>query len=207
AALNPADIAMPIRRILRRQKNTEVLLGEVTAVDAADKRVHFDDGSLSYDYLIIATGATHSYFGNEQWEPCAPGLKTIEDALIIRRRVLLAFEMAEREQDPTLQQHWLNFVIVGAGPTGVELAGALAEISRQTLDRDFRRIDPARARIVLLEGAPRVLPPYPEKLSEAAERQLIKLGVEVHTGAKVTAIDSEGAVVGSERIPARTVIW
>ena len=207
AALNPSDIAMPIRHILRRQKNTEVLLGEVTEVDPAGKRVHLDVGSVSYDYLIIATGATHSYFGNEQWSRFAPGLKTIEDALIIRRRVLLAYEMAERERDPELQQRWLNFIIVGAGPTGVELAGALAEISRQTLERDFRRIDPTRARIILLEGAPRVLPPYPEDLSEAAKRQLIKLGVEVHTGAQVTAIDDEGAVVGSQRIPARTVIW
>jgi len=207
AALNPSDIAMPIRHILRRQKNTEVLLGEVTEVDPAGKRVHLDVGSVSYDYLIIATGATHSYFGNEQWSRFAPGLKTIEDALIIRRRVLLAYEMAERERDPELQQRWLNFIIVGAGPTGVELAGALAEISRQTLERDFRRIDPTRARIILLEGAPRVLPPYPEDLSEAAKRQLIKLGVEVHTGAQVTAIDGEGAVVGSQRIPARTVIW
>ena len=207
AALNPSDIAMPIRHILRRQKNTEVLLGEVTAVDPTEKRVRFDAESLSYDYLIIATGATHSYFGNEQWSRFAPGLKTIEDALIIRRRVLLAYEMAEREGDPDQQQRWLNFIIVGGGPTGVELAGALAEISRQTLDRDFRRIDPSRARIILIEGAPRVLPPYPEDLSEAARRQLVKLGVEVHTGAMVTAIDSEGAVVGSERIPARTVIW
>ncbi len=207
AALNPSDIAMPIRRILRRQKNTHVLLGEVTAVDPAGKRVQFDAGSLSYDYLIIATGATHSYFGNEQWSRFAPGLKTIEDALIIRRRVLLAYEMAERELDPQLQRGWLNFLIVGAGPTGVELAGALAEISRKTLERDFRRINPASARIILLEGAPRVLPQYPEDLSEAAKRQLIGLGVEVHTGAQVTAIDAEGAVVGSERIPARTVIW
>jgi len=207
AALNPSDIAMPIRHILRRQKNTEVLLGEVTAVDPAGKRVHLDGGSVSYDYLIIATGATHSYFGNEQWSRFAPGLKTIEDALIIRRRVLLAYEMAEREQDPEQQQRYLNFIIVGAGPTGVELAGALAEISRQTLERDFRRIDPTRARIILLEGAPRVLPPYPEDLSEAAKRQLIKLGVEVHTGAQVTSIDGEGAVIGSQRIPARTVIW
>ncbi|HME91586.1 MAG TPA: NAD(P)/FAD-dependent oxidoreductase [Myxococcaceae bacterium] len=207
AALNPSDIAMPIRHILRRQKNTEVLLGEVTEVDPAGKRVHLDVGSVSYDYLIIATGATHSYFGNEQWSRFAPGLKTIEDALIIRRRVLLAYEMAERERDPELQQRWLNFIIVGAGPTGVELAGALAEISRQTLERDFRRIDPTRARIILLEGAPRVLPPYPEDLSEAAKRQLIKLGVEVHTGAQVTSIDGEGAVIGSQRIPARTVIW
>lgn len=207
AALNPSDIATPIRRILRRQKNTEVLLGEATSVDTARRVVQLEDGEVPYDYLVIATGATHSYFGKDQWARFAPGLKTIEDALLIRRRVLLAYEMAEREQDPEIQRRWLNFLIVGAGPTGVELAGALAEISRQTLDMDFRRIDPTSARIILLEGAPRVLPTYPEDLSEAARRQLVKLGVEVHTHAQVTAIDAEGATVGSEKIPARTVIW
>ncbi len=207
AALNPSDIAMPIRRILRRQKNTEVLLGEATAIDATRRVVRLEDGEIPYDYLVVATGATHSYFGKDQWARFAPGLKTIEDALLIRRRVLLAYEMAEREQDPKVQRRWLNFLIVGAGPTGVELAGALAEISRQTLEMDFRRIDPTSARIVLLEGAPRVLPTYPEDLSEAAERQLTKLGVEVRTHAQVTAIDADGAVVGSERIPASTVIW
>jgi len=207
AALNPSDIAMPIRRILRRQSNTEVLLGEATGIDTARRVVQLEDGEVPYDYLIVATGATHSYFGKDQWARFAPGLKTIEDALLIRRRVLLAYEMAEREQDPQIQRCWLNFLIVGAGPTGVELAGALAEISRQTLEMDFRRIDPTSARIVLLEGAPRVLPTYPEDLSEAAKRQLIKLGVEVRTHALVTAIDADGAVIGSERIPARTVIW
>ncbi len=207
AALNPSDIAMPIRHILRHQRNAEVLLGEATAIDAPGRKVLLENGSLSYDYLIIASGATHSYFGNDQWSRFAPGLKTIEDALLIRARVLLAYERAERERDPELQQRWLTFVIVGAGPTGVELAGALAEISRQTLERDFRRIDPASARIILLEGMPRVLPTYPEDLSAAAKRQLAKLEVEVRTGAKVTAIDGEGAVVGAERIGARTVIW
>jgi NADH dehydrogenase len=207
AALNPSDIAMPIRRILRRQKNTEVLLGEATAIDTERRTVRLEHGEVPYDYLIVATGATHSYFGHDQWARFAPGLKTIEDALLIRRRVLLAYEMAEREQDPEIQRRWLNFLIVGAGPTGVELAGALAEISRQTLEMDFRRIDPASARIVLLELAPRVLPTYPEDLSEAAKRQLLKLGVEVRTHAQVTAIDAEGAVIGSERIPASTVIW
>jgi NADH:ubiquinone reductase (H+-translocating) len=207
AALNPADIAMPIRHILRRQKNAEVFLVEAIGVNTARKVVQLVDGEVPYDYLIVATGATHSYFGHDEWEQVAPGLKTIEDALLIRRRVLLAFENAERELDAKLQRPWLNFVIVGGGPTGVELAGALAEISRETLAMDFRRIDPASARIILVEGLPRVLPTYPADLSEAAKRQLVKLGVEVHTNAKVTAIDPRGVVLGTERIEARTVIW
>jgi NADH:ubiquinone reductase (H+-translocating) len=207
AALNPSDIAAPIRHILRRQRNTEVILQQVVAVDAGRHCVILDDGELRYDYLIVATGATHSYFGHEEWLNFAPGLKSIEDALQIRRRVLLAYEKAECESDPVRQQAWLTFAIVGAGPTGVELAGALAEISRMTLTKDFRRINPANARIVLLEGADRVLPPYPPELSEAAKRQLIHLGVEVQTGRMVTSIDSEGVTMGTERLAARTVLW
>lgn len=207
AALNPSDIAGPIRHVLRRQVNAEVLLAEAVAVDPTAKRVLLRDGEVAYDYLILATGATHSYFGRTEWERVAPGLKTIEDALVIRRRVLLAYEKAEREQTPEAQRDWLTFVIVGAGPTGVELAGALAEISRRTLARDFRHIDPRQARVVLLEGASRVLPPYPQELSEAARRQLEALGVEVRLGAQVTGIDEEGVLIGAERIQSRTVLW
>lgn len=207
AALNPSDIAAPIRRILRRQLNAEVLLCEVVAIDPDGKRVLLRDGELAYDYLILATGATHSYFGKSEWERVAPGLKTIEDALTIRRHVLLAYETAERERNPEAQRDWLTFVIVGAGPTGVELAGSLAEISRQTLARDFRHIDARRARVVLMEGASRVLPTYPPDLSEAARRQLQALGVEVCVGAQVTDIDECGVSVGGERIQARTVLW
>jgi NADH dehydrogenase len=207
AALNPSDIADPIRHVLRSQDNAEVLLAEAVAVDPTAKRVLLRDGEVAYDYLILATGATHSYFGRTEWERVAPGLKTIEDALAIRRRVLLAYEKAEREQTPEAQRHWLTFVIVGAGPTGVELAGALAEISRRTLARDFRHIDPRGARVVLLEGTSRVLPPYPKELSEAARRQLEALGVEVRLGAQVTGIDEEGVWVGAERIQSRTVLW
>ena len=168
AALNPSDIAMPIRTILRRQRNTRVLLGEVVGVDVARKHVRLRDGELPYDYLVLAAGATHSYFGHPEWERFAPGLKTIEDALEIRRRVLLAFESAERESDPEAQRAWLTFVIVGAGPTGVELAGALSEIARQTMIRDFRRINPSSARVILIEGRDRVLPPYTPSLSRKA---------------------------------------
>src|SRR5690242_9757626 len=165
AALNPSDIAAPIRAILRRQKNATVLLGEIKSVDVNAKSVKLaDGGTLDYDFLVLATGATHSYFGHPEWEQFAPGLKTIDDALEIRRRVLTAFEAAERETDPETQQAWLTFVIIGAGPTGVELAGALSEIARQTMTRDFRRIQPESARVILLEGRERVLPPYPPVL-------------------------------------------
>ena len=207
AALNPSDIASPIRRILRGQENVEVILAEATAVDVAARAVVLADGSVPYDYLIVATGATHSYFGHDDWARFAPGLKTIEDALDIRRRVLFAFEAAEREPDPDRRRAWLTFVIVGAGPTGVEMAGALREIARHALARDFRHIDPTQARVILLEGAPRVLPVYVESLSEQARRQLADLGVEVRTGQMVTAIDAEGVGIGPERIAARTVIW
>src|ERR1043166_6927705 len=186
AALNPSNIAMPIRAVLRRQKNVTVLLGEAASVDLAAKKVVLVDGELAYDYLILATGATHSYFGHDDWAPFAPGLKSIEDALEIRRLVLLAYEAAEREPDDARRREWLTFVIVGGGPTGVDLAGALAEISRHTLARDFRHIDPTQARVALLEGVDRVLPSFPPELSEKAREQLAKLGVEVRTGARVT---------------------
>jgi NADH dehydrogenase len=207
AALNPADIATPIRSVLRRQKNATVLLAEVRSVDVAAKKVLLDRGELSYDYLIVAAGATHSYFGHDEWAALAPGLKTIEDALEIRRRILLAYERAERESDPEARRAWLTFAVVGAGPTGVELAGALAEIAKHALKRDFRRIDPEQARVVLIEGLDRVLPQMVPVLSEKAHRQLVKLGVEVRTNARVTAIDPEGVKLGEERIPARSVLW
>ncbi|WP_406695013.1 NAD(P)/FAD-dependent oxidoreductase [Singulisphaera sp. Ch08] len=207
AALNPSDIASPIRRTLRRQKNAEVLLGEVTGINLETKQVVLSDESIPFDYLIVATGATHSYFGHDEWAPFAPGLKTIDDALEIRRRVLFAFEAAERELDPTRRHAWLTFVIVGAGPTGVELAGALSEIAHHALARDFRHIDPTQARVILLEGSPRVLPSYVEPLSEKAREQLVAMEVEVRTGQMVTAIDADGVSVGSERIESRTVLW
>ncbi len=207
AGLNPSDIAMPIRRILRHQKNVEVLLAEVTSVDLNRKVVTSDDGEFPYDYLIVATGARHSYFGRDDWAKFAPGLKSIGDALEIRRRVLSAFEFAEREPDPVKRHAWLTFVIVGAGPTGVELSGALCEIARHALARDFRRIDPTQARVILLEGSPRVLPPYAPELSEKARQQLASLGVDVRTGQMVSSIDAEGVHIGEDFIAARTVLW
>jgi NADH dehydrogenase len=207
AGLNPSDIAMPIRRILRNQRNAEVLLAEARAIDLEARTITLDKGSLDYDYLIVATGARHSYFGHEEWAADAPGLKSIGDALEIRRRVLSAFEEAECEPDPGKRQTWLTFVIVGAGPTGVELAGALCEIARHALARDFRRIDPTQARVILLEGADRVLPPYPPDLSEKARRQLKNLGVDVQTGKMVTSIDADGVNIGDERIATHTVLW
>jgi NADH dehydrogenase len=208
AALNPSDIASPIRRILRNQANAEVVLAEVAAVDTASKRVVLADGeAVPFDFLIVATGVTHSYFGHDDWSEYAPGLKSIDDALEIRRRVLYAFEVAEREPDPARRNACLTFVLVGAGPTGVELAGAVSEIARHALARDFRHIDPKLARVVLVEASPRVLPAYVEPLSEKARRQLVNLGVEVRTGETVTSIDAEGVVLGSERINARTVLW
>jgi NADH dehydrogenase len=207
AGLNPSDIATPIRRILRNQKNAEVLLAEATAVDLSDKRVFLDEGSVPYDYLIVATGARHSYFGRDGWAQFAPGLKSIGDALEIRRRVLSAFELAEREGDAVQREAWLTFVIVGAGPTGVELSGALCEIAQHALARDFRHINPAQARVILLEGTDRVLPSYTPALSEKARRQLARLGVDVRTGQKVTGVDAEGVSIGSERIATHTVLW
>jgi NADH dehydrogenase len=207
AALNPGDIASPIRHVLLRQLNCEVLLAEVVAVDAERKRLVLDDGALEFDFCILATGAAHSYFGHPEWAPLAPSLKTVEDALEIRRRILLSFERAEREPDPGRRGAWMRFVVVGGGPTGVELAGALAEISRHTLARDFRRIRPEDARVILVEASPRVLPLYPPELSRKAERQLERLGVEVRTGAAVSAITEDGVAIGGERLSARTVLW
>jgi len=207
AALSPADIAHPIRRILRSQANTEVILGEATSVDTAARKVMLRDGEVAYDFLIVATGATHSYFGHDAWERDAPGLKTIEDALEIRRRVLVAYEAAEREADPSIQREWMTFAIVGAGPTGVELAGALAEISRRVLAADFRNIMAERARIVLIEGGSRVLPALSRESSDSARRQLERLGVEVMTDTMVTGVDGSGVTCTGGRIAARTAIW
>lgn len=207
AALNPSDIAVPIRKILRHQTNVEVLLAEAKAVDLVQRTLTFDEGQISYDYLVVATGARHSYFGRDEWTVSAPGLKTIGDALEIRRRVLSAFELAEREPDPERREGWLTFVVVGAGPTGVELSGALCEVAQHALARDFRHINPAQARVILLEGSDRVLPPYTPALSEKARQQLVKLGVDVRTAQKVTGIGPEGVDVGDTRIAARTVLW
>src|SRR6186997_2686519 len=179
AALSPGDIASPIRWILRSQSNVEVLLADAISVDVARRRVVLTDGEVEYDYLIIATGATHAYFGHDDWRPVAPGLKSLEDALQIRRRVLLAFERAERETDPARRARQLTFVVIGGGPTGVEMAGALAEISHQSLARDFRHFDPGSARIIMVEGGPGVLAAFPESLRQAALKDLQNLGVEV----------------------------
>jgi len=209
--LSPGDIASPLRYVLRSSQNTEVLLGEVIDLDIAGRRVILRDGEAAYDTLIVATGSSHHYFGNDQWEPLAPALKTIEDATEIRRRILLAFEKAEREPDAEARSAWLTFVVVGAGPTGVELAGALGEIANDTLRHDFRHIIPPESRILLLEGGDRVLPAYPPDLSARAEESLIRLGVRPITGAAVTAIDEAGVTVRrgdqEERIAARTVLW
>jgi NADH:ubiquinone reductase (H+-translocating) len=247
ASLSPGDVASPIRWILRGQRNVEVLLGEAREIDPNGRRVivgpspaeagGYQGAAIPYDYLVLATGAAHAYFGHPEWEERAPGLKTLDDALEMRRRVLLAFESAERETDPERQRRLLTFVIVGAGPTGVELAGALAEIARQSLRHDFRRIRPESARIVLVEGSPHVLAPFPEPLRKAARNALVRLGVEVRTDAVVVGIDAEGVTCrvqgaaplvpdavpgtvlgthsgtvpgtysGTERIEAATVLW
>ena len=208
AGLNPSDIAAPIRSILRTQRNVNVILGEAESIDVAGKRVQLADGaSVPYDFLVVATGATHSYFNHPEWEQFAPGLKTIDDALEIRRRVLLAFEAAERTTDPDEQNALLTFVVIGAGPTGVELAGALSEIARQTMVKDFRHIRPEGARVILLEGRERVLPPYPPDLSEKARQQLVELGVEVITEAVVTDVNEREVKFGDRTIATRTVLW
>jgi NADH dehydrogenase len=208
AGLSSPDIAAPLRHILRKQRNVEVRLAEVSDIDAASKRVSFSDGTtLEFDYLLLASGATHAYFGHDEWAAHAPGLKTLDDALRLRRHLLLAFERAEVETDPALRAAWLNFAIVGGGPTGVELAGTLAEIARHTLKNEFRNINPSDARVRLIEAGPRVLSSFPEDLSEKAKRQLQKLGVEVSTGVPVTDIDASGYRLGEEFIPARTVVW
>jgi NADH dehydrogenase len=207
AALNPGDIAYPIRSALRRQANARTILARADRIDLGRRVVVLADGELHYDFLIVATGATHSYFGNDHWEPWAPGLKTIEDALEVRRRVLSAYEAAEREPDPVRVRELLTFVVVGGGPTGVELAGALIEIGRHTVARDYRSFDPRSLRVILIEGADRLLPPYTPRLSAKAKASLERLGVEVRTSARVTAIDQTGVQVGGERIAARTVLW
>ncbi len=206
AGLNPADIAAPIRSVLRTQRNATVHLGEVRAV-TGNEVVLADGSTIAFDRLIVAAGARHSYFGHDEWEAHAPGLKSIEDALEIRRRVLLAFERAERTDDAGERDRLLTFVIVGAGPTGVELAGAIAEIATKTMVRDFRSIDPSRARIILVEGTDRVLGTYPAELSESARRQLTDLGVDVRLGTMVEQIDDAGVTTNDGRIDARTVIW
>jgi NADH dehydrogenase len=220
AGLSAPDIAAPLRHILRGQRNVEVRLGEVTGIDTGARRVTLADGdSVDYDYLLLASGATHAYFGHDDWAPNAPGLKTLEDALGIRRRLLLAFEHAEATDDVDVRAAWLNFAVVGGGPTGVELAGTLAEIARHTLKNEFRHIDPAEARVRLIEAGPRVLSSFPESLSDKARRQLERLGVEVVTGRAVKAIDADGytldggaddgadGVSGAEYFAARTVVW
>jgi len=207
AALSPGDIASPIRWILRRQANVDVLLADVRSVDTANHRLLLADGELTYDYLILASGATHAYFGHQEWQRTAPGLKTLEDALEIRRRVLLAFERAERETDPEKRQRLLTFVVIGGGPTGVEMAGALAEISRQSLAQNFRHFDPSSARVFLLEAGPSVLAAFPDTLREAARQDLTRLGVNVRTGAPVTNVAPGHIEVGAESIYAGTILW
>jgi NADH:quinone reductase (non-electrogenic) len=207
AALSPGDIASPIRWILRRQKNVEVLLADVRRVDPARRLVILADGEIPYDFLILATGATHAYFGHDEWQVIAPGLKTLEDALEIRRRVLLAYEHAEREEDAAKRAALLTFVVIGGGPTGVELAGALAEISRQSLARDFRHFDPSSAHIILIEAGPSILSTFPEMLREAAFKDLTRLGVDVITGKAVTGVANGRVDTGNDSIEAATVIW
>ncbi len=208
AALSPGDIASPIRWILRRQQNVRVLLAEVRAIDTAGKAVVLDDGArLTYDYLIVAPGVTHSYFGRDEWAAVAPGLKTLDDALLLRRRMLLAFEEAERETDATRKRHLLTFVLIGGGPTGVELAGALAEIARHTLRLEFDTIDPQSARIILIEAGPTILPSFPASLRDSARRALRQLGVEVWEQARVTDVLPEAVLIGNDRLSAHTLIW
>jgi NADH:quinone reductase (non-electrogenic) len=212
AVLTPSQIATPIRSILRNHKNVTVIMGEVTGVDKERKQVLVSDADrqavpVAYDYLILASGATHSYFGHNEFEEFAPGMKSVADAVSSRNRILQAFEQAEAEEDPIRHRDLLTFILIGAGPTGVEMAGALAVLIRGSLKLEFRRINPASARIVLVDMAPRVLPPFSEGLSEAAKRRLEKLGVEVRLGHSVDHIDADGIVVGGERIPSKTVIW
>ncbi len=207
AALSPAQIAQPVRAIVRRQKNCTVALGEVTGIDTARKVVRGHEGEVPYDYLVVATGATHAYFGHDEWAAVAPGLKTIDDATHIRRSVLEAFEQAEMSDDAALRQALMTFVVVGGGPTGVEMAGAIAELARFTLKHEFRRIDPAKARIILAEAGPRVLSAFPEKLSARAARDLARIGVEVMTGQSVTECTADHVVIGGQTIACQTIIW
>ncbi len=207
AALNPSDIAYPLRAALRRQKNVTVLLGQAEAIHLSEKKIDLSNGRLTYDYLLLATGATPSYFGNNQWASHAPGLKTIADALEIRRRIFLAYEAAERESDEQKRQEWLTFAVIGGGPTGVELAGALAEIGFQTLAKEFRRIDPGMIRVLLIEGQDRILSSYSPEMSRKAEQQLEKLGVEVWTDSLVSDLTESSVVLGTSTIASRTILW
>jgi NADH:ubiquinone reductase (H+-translocating) len=207
AALSPADIAAPVRGVLSKYKNIEVILAEVESVDVNARKVKMVDGELDYDYLIIATGARHSYFGHSEWEKLAPGLKSLEDAIEIRRRILMAFEYAEKISDEAARKAAMTFVIVGGGPTGVEMAGAIAEIARYTLAKNFRHIDPSQARIILVEGESKVLASFPEDLRDKATKQLVDLGVEVRTGIHATNLSEQGLQVGNEFIPCRVKIW
>jgi NADH:ubiquinone reductase (H+-translocating) len=210
-SLSPANVAGPLRQILHKQQNTKVLLGEAVSIDTANRQVILSDGKVPYDTLIVATGSSHQYFGHDEWEEFAPGLKNLNDATAMRGRILLAFEAAERETDPEKLKAWMTFVIVGAGPTGAELAGALGEIAHDTLKHDFRDIDPSKTQIILVEGTDRPLPSYPPKLSAAAGKMLEDLGVTVQTGAMVIGIDAEGVTIkkgdSTEKIPTRTVLW
>ncbi len=207
AALSPAEIAAPIRAVLARQRNARVLMAEVTGVDLARRQVTLRDGELAYDFLVLATGAGNFYFGHDEWEAFAPGLKTLEDAVEIRRRILLAFERAEREPDAARRARLLTFCVIGGGATGVELAGSISELARSVLARDFRAIDPKQTRVLLLEGGDRVLPAFTPDLSASAERQLAQIGVEVRKGARVTRIDGDGVWLGEELVGAATVLW
>ena len=207
AALSPADIAAPVRGILSKCKNVEVVLAEVESVDVETRKVITKDRVFDYDYLIIATGARHSYFGHYEWEKLAPGLKSLEDAVELRRRILLAFEFAEKTTDEEACKTAMTFVVIGGGPTGVEMAGAIAEISRYTLAKDFRHIDPSKARVILIEGTSRLLAAYPQDLSESARKQLVELGVDVRTDSRVTDITESGVRVNGEFIPCRVKIW
>ena len=206
--LATSEIAWPIRSVFRNRQEVSTLLAEVTGVDTETRKVHLRDGpSIDYDTLVHATGARHAYFGHDEWEPHAPGLKTLEDATTIRRRLLLAFEQAELETDPVLRKALLTFSIIGAGPTGVELAGIIAELAHRTLVKEFRTIDTSTARIILIEAGPRILPVFPPSLSDYAEKSLTKMGVEVRTGTPVTACDARGISIGDEQVASRTVIW
>lgn len=207
AGLSPADISASIRHVLRKQNNTEVLLAEVTGIHLEEQRVIMGKRSLPYDYLVIATGAQQHYFGHQEWERCAPGLKSLEEATGHRRKILSAFEAAEMERDPEKQKALLTFILVGAGPTGVEMAGAIAELSRKALARDFRHIDPGSARIILVEASPRILASFPEKSAQKARQALNRLGVEVRSGVPVESIDEDGVIIAGERLAAKTVIW
>ena len=207
AALSPADIAAPVRAVLSKCKNMEVILAEVQSVDVAAKKIKTTDMEILYDFLILATGARHSYFGHDEWEKLAPGLKSLEDAIELRRRLLMAFEYAEKITDEAARKAAMTFVIIGGGPTGVEMAGAIAEIARYTLAKDFRHIDPSQARVILIEGERRLLASFPEDLSASAMKQLVDLGVEVRTAVRATNLTETGLQVGDEFIPCRVKIW